>query len=75
MGSGARFDQMVAWLVRGCGILPSDAGDYAAILISLGCDSPGDVAELRLEDLPKQVRLLHGRRIIEVARQGITPYG
>ena len=75
VGSGARFDQMVAWLVRACGILPADAGDYAAILISLGCDSPGDVAELRLEDLPKQVRLLHGRRMIEVARQGVTQYG
>jgi hypothetical protein len=70
--AGPRHQQMALWLERACGILPVDSKEYASILVGLGCDSPGDVADLTLSDLPKEVRLLHGRRMIEVAKLGAT---
>ena len=67
--TSARALHLARWMEGECGITPSDSHPYAHLLVALGCDSPADVADLEPEDLP-QIKLLHRRRILGVAKGG-----
>jgi hypothetical protein len=62
-----RVAQLSRWLELSCGILAGESQAYAERLVELGCDSVGDVGELRQSDLPREMKLLHRRRIAEAA--------